>query len=270
MATVQAYHEPTCGVPEVGLRSCPAAIRLPRRPGVILTCRSVPLLDLRSPSRWVVAAGTHFVVQGRRAARPAPRSRRIAQNQPEASPGLGRPSRVRRADPTPTSASRVNCSSSAIASALRRSAGFSSCGEYRQHRSDPRTRPGAGSSGPGLDHAGPGLLPRRLRSHPQTDLRLLRPGSRPPLRAHPRGDQSPNWSVDHPAGPQPPDGPRRPCRRVPVRRPRPRWSVHRVVRCRLGRRGDRHRKDSAAVSASELLRRTIRADGKTPSSPTAS
>jgi hypothetical protein len=148
MATVQAYHEPTCGVPEVGLRSCPAAIRLPRRPGVILTCRSVPLLDLRSPSRWVVAAGTHFVVQGRRAARPAPRSRRIAQNQPEASPGLGRPSRVRRADPTPTSASRVNCSSSAIASALRRSAGFSSCGEYRQHRSDPRTRPGAGSSGP--------------------------------------------------------------------------------------------------------------------------
>ena len=42
---------------------------------------------------------------------------------------------------------------------------------------------------PGLDHAGRGLLPRRLRAHPETDLRVLRPGSRPPLRAHPRHDQ---------------------------------------------------------------------------------
>ena len=38
----------------------------------------------------------------------------------------------------------------------------------------------------GLDHAGRGLLPRRLRDHPETDLRLLRPGGRLSLRAHPR------------------------------------------------------------------------------------
>ena len=31
----------------------------------------------------------------------------------------------------------------------------------------------------GLDHAGRGLLPRRLRHHPETDLRLLRPRSPP-------------------------------------------------------------------------------------------
>ena len=64
----------------------------------------------------------------------------------------------------------------------------------------------------GLDHAGRGLLPRRLRDHPETDLRLLRPGSRQPLRAHPRDDQPSDRSVDHPAGPQPADGPRRPRR----------------------------------------------------------
>ena len=29
----------------------------------------------------------------------------------------------------------------------------------------------------GLDHASRGLLPRRLRAHPETDLRVLRPGS---------------------------------------------------------------------------------------------
>ena len=64
----------------------------------------------------------------------------------------------------------------------------------------------------GRDHAGRGLLPRRLRDHPETDLRVLRPGSRQPLRAHPRDDQPPDRSVDHPAGPQPADGPRRPRR----------------------------------------------------------
>jgi hypothetical protein len=47
--------------------------------------------------------------------------------------------------------------------------------------------------------AGLDLLPRRLRDHPETDLRLLRPGSRRPLRAHPGDDQTsaergpPNW-----------------------------------------------------------------------------
>ena len=40
---------------------------------------------------------------------------------------------------------------------------------------------------PGLDHAGRGLLPRRLRGHLETDLRVLRPGSPQSLRAHPSG-----------------------------------------------------------------------------------
>jgi hypothetical protein len=66
----------------------------------------------------------------------------------------------------------------------------------------------------GLDPAGRGLLPRRLRHHPQTDLRLLRPRGPQPLRAHPRDDQPPDRSVDHPAGPQPADGPRRPRRHL--------------------------------------------------------
>jgi hypothetical protein len=38
---------------------------------------------------------------------------------------------------------------------------------------------------PGHDHAGRGLLARGLRGDAQVDLRLLRPGSRQPLRAHP-------------------------------------------------------------------------------------
>ena len=67
----------------------------------------------------------------------------------------------------------------------------------------------------GLDHARCGLLPRRLRAHPQTDLCVLRPRSRPPLRAHPRDNQPSDRSVDHTAGAQPPDGPRRPHRHLP-------------------------------------------------------
>jgi putative transposase len=55
----------------------------------------------------------------------------------------------------------------------------------------------------GLDGAGRGLLPRRLRAHPEADLRVLRVGSSQPLRAHPRNDQPSDRRVDHPAGPQP-------------------------------------------------------------------
>ena len=53
----------------------------------------------------------------------------------------------------------------------------------------------------GLQHAGRGLLPRRLRGHAETDLRLLRPRSPQPLRAHPRDDQPSDRSLDHPTGP---------------------------------------------------------------------
>ena len=61
-----------------------------------------------------------------------------------------------------------------------------------------------------LNHVGRGLLPRRLRHHSQANLRLLRPGSPQPLRAHPRNDQPSDRSLDDPADPQPADGPRRP------------------------------------------------------------
>ena len=47
------------------------------------------------------AAPPRIVVQRHRTARPTPRGRRTPQNQPEAPPGLGRPSTVRRPDPTP-------------------------------------------------------------------------------------------------------------------------------------------------------------------------
>src|SRR3981081_2777378 len=37
----------------------------------------------------------------------------------------------------------------------------------------------------------------------------------------PGGDEPSNRSLDHPAGPEPADGPRRPCRHIQVPRPRP-------------------------------------------------
>jgi hypothetical protein len=49
---------------------------------------------------WLLLLGRTF--QRRRAARPAPRGRCTPQNQPGAPPELGRPSLVRRADPTAT------------------------------------------------------------------------------------------------------------------------------------------------------------------------
>ena len=56
------------------------------------------------------------------------------------------------------------------------------------------------------------LLPRRLRGHPPAPVCLVRNGDRLPLRAHPRRDQA----MDHPADPEPLDGPRRSHRRFPV------------------------------------------------------
>jgi len=73
--------------------------------------------------------------------------------------------------------------------------------------------------------------------------------------SHPTGR-----SLDHPAGPQPADRPRRPRRRLPVPRPRPRRPVHHRLRRRPRRRWHRRGEDPAAMSAGELLRRTIRAD----------
>lgn len=43
---------------------------------------------------------------------------------------------------------------------------------------------------PGIDHAGHGLLPRRLRRHTPTDLLAVRDRSPQPLRPHPRHDHA--------------------------------------------------------------------------------
>jgi hypothetical protein len=64
------------------------------------------------------------------------------------------------------------------------------------HRYDMATVP----AGAGLDHAGRGLLPCRLRGNPETDLRLLRPGSSSRY-AHIFG------ATSHPTGAGPPSSP---------------------------------------------------------------
>ena len=48
---------------------------------------------------------------------------------------------------------------------------------------------------------------------------------------HILGTTSHDLSLDHPAGPKPPDGSWRARRRIPLPRPRPSRSVHRLVRC---------------------------------------
>jgi hypothetical protein len=66
---------------------------------------STPALpDPRPGSPPADAARPRIVGQGRRAPRPAPRSRRPAQNQPQAPPGLGRPRTIRRPRPAPADA----------------------------------------------------------------------------------------------------------------------------------------------------------------------
>ena len=218
------------------------------------------LPDLESASRPAGTARTRIGSQGRRTARPSPRGRRTPQNQPQAPPGLGRPSPVRRPHPTSarsaaqsplitpatvlrwhqrlvtkkwtypnqsgrpplaptiaaliermarenetwaTSASKANSSNSATTSARLPSAGSSSGGGFHQRRCEQPTRAGDNSCEYKPQPVGRGLLPRRLRHHSQANLRLLRPGSRLPLRAHPRNDQPSDRSLDDPAGPQP-------------------------------------------------------------------
>jgi hypothetical protein len=60
------------------------------------------LSDPRPVPQLAVAARPYLVVQEHRAARATPRGRHTPQNQPEASPGLARPRRIRRTDPTAT------------------------------------------------------------------------------------------------------------------------------------------------------------------------
>ena len=286
------------------------------------------LPDLESASRLAGTARTRIGSQGRRTARPSPRGRRTPQNQPQAPPGLGRPSSVRR--PHLTSA-RSAAQSPLItpATVLRWHQRLVTKkvdlpepvrsptprpDHRRAHRADgprerdpglqahprrtPQTRPphrrvyhpqdpqaaadstSAAASNrhelkslpasTSLNHVGRGLLPRRLRHHSQANLRLLRPGSRLPLRAHPRNDQPSDRSLDDPAGPQPADGPRRPGRHLPIPHPRPRRPVHLIVRRGPGQRRHRHREDPTAMSQSKLLCRPLTSAQPKPNSPTAS
>src|SRR6185437_8695965 len=65
---------------------------------------SPALPDLRPAHQLADPVRPHNLVQGHRVACAAPRGRRAAENEPEAAPGLGRPSIVRCADPMPVPA----------------------------------------------------------------------------------------------------------------------------------------------------------------------
>jgi hypothetical protein len=186
------------------------------------------LPDLQSASRLSDTARASIGIQGLRAARPTPRGRRTPQNQPEPSPGLGRPSRARRADPTPPrEAARASPGHPSHRPAVAPPAGdqegdlpeplrppTSRPHDRRADRADgprepdlglpahprrasqarlPRRsihHPAADTSGTppvhryvmatvpshaGLDPAGRGLLPHRLRCDAEADLRVRRP-----------------------------------------------------------------------------------------------
>ena len=60
----------------------------------------------------------------------------------------------------------------------------------------------------GRDDARHRFLPRGLRGDPAAPVLPVRHGGRLPLRAHPRCHREPGRAVDHPADPQPADGPR--------------------------------------------------------------
>jgi hypothetical protein len=113
--------------------------------------------------------------------------------------------------------------------------------------------------------------PSRLLRAPLRQVRLVSP--RTLLRWHAQlvarhwtyphrqpGRPSTAPGLDDSTGPQPPDGPRRTRRHLPVPRPGPHRTVHHRVRRRPGRRWDRHCEDPATMSAGELLGRTPRAD----------
>ena len=91
-----------CGVPEVGRASYLRRSKIEPQGMIVSPVVPSPLPDLHPAARLADTAQSRIVVQGRRDPDPAPRGRGTTQNQPKRPPGLGRPSRVRRADPTPT------------------------------------------------------------------------------------------------------------------------------------------------------------------------
>jgi len=78
--------------------------------------------------------------------------------------------------------------------------------------------------------ASPGDPRRRLRPHrhrvPPNPLRLDLHRARLPAGAHRRDHRQPDRALGHSAGPEPPDGPRRPRHAVPPSYARPRHQVH--------------------------------------------
>ena len=110
-------------------------------------------------------------------------------------------------------------------------------------------------------HAGRRLLPRRLRGDAAADLRAVRSRGRRPLPACAGCDGASRRALDHSAGPQPRHGPRRTRRPVPVPGSRSSRTVHGLVRHCAGRCGHRSGQDPGPLSAGELFRRTVRADG---------
>ena len=112
---------------------------------------------------------------------------------------------------------------------------------------------------PGSHDARHRLLPRGLRGHPPAAVLPVRHGGRLPLRAHPRHYREPGRAMDHPADPQPADGPRRSRRRLPVPGPGPRRSVHRSVRRGPDQGWYHGRENPASEPARELLCGTVRA-----------
>jgi hypothetical protein len=108
----------------------------------------------------------------------------------------------------------------------------------QRHRSRPAADRADLVAIPALPGRGdPGL--RLLHSRPARRHAGLRPGRdrpRNPPHQRPRTHLAPNRGMDHPAGPQPDHGSRRPRQPGQVHDPRPRLELHHRVRCRPRRR----------------------------------
>src|SRR5258708_4935614 len=112
---------------------------------------------------------------------------------------------------------------------------------------------------PGHDHPRHRLLPRGLRGDTPAPVLPFRHRSQLSIRPLPRSQRPPGRTVDQPADPQPPDGPRRSRRGLPVHGPGPRRPVHRIIRRGPGERGYHRSEDPPPKPSRECLRRTIRA-----------
>jgi transposase-like protein len=87
-------------------------------------------------------------------------------------------------------------------------------------------------------------------------------GGGQPIRVPARHDHQPRRPMDHPADPQPRDGPRRSPHPVPVPRPRSGRPLRTIIRCGPGRCGHPRGADSFALLAGESFRRTVHPHGQ--------